>query len=375
MSHKQRSRGPLLITSWRATRACNLNCLYCNVEAKMEPAPDELTTKETLMLVDQIYEFGSEWFGLKGGEPLARKDVFEPISYARSLGLNICLLTNGWFVDGEIYRNLVRNEVFTSISIDGSEEANDALRGKGSYKAAISAIKKLSDAGILNGLSMAITALNLNEAEHIIALAEEYGAKFVWFNHLLPCGRARTKLQLEPTPEQYELFLNHLYDLLNKTYRRKFDFHIHCPFFARIYKERNPEGFDDWFQNEFTGKCIYFLFGGYLSVLENGDVIPCFYSEGLKIGSIREKTLKQLWSEVQNMEFYKRIKDPNNLKGKCGVCEYKDICGGCRTRAYAHTGDYFESDPACAYMPGGLPKNSLHTCTGATNIAYLKREK
>jgi len=375
MSHVQKTRGPLLITSWRATRACNLNCLYCNVEAKAEPAPDELTTKETLMLVDQIYEFGSEWFGLKGGEPLMRKDVFECIGYARSIGLNICLLTNGWFVDGEAYQSLVKNEVFTSVSIDGSEKANDAIRGKGSYKAALSAIKRLSDAGILNGLSMAITSINLKEAEHIIALAEEYGAKFVWFNHLLPCGRARSQYQLEPTPEQYEWFLNNLYDLMHKTYKRKFDFHIHCPFFARIYKERNPERFQDWFENEFTGKCIYFLFGGYLSVLENGDVIPCFYSEGLKIGNIREKTLKQLWKEVQEKEFYKRIKDPNNLKGKCGICEYRDICGGCRTRAYAYTGDYFESDPACAYAPGSPIVNRLHTCTGATNIAYLKRSK
>ncbi|MEM1756805.1 MAG: radical SAM protein, partial [Candidatus Bathyarchaeia archaeon] len=152
-----RVKGPLLITSWRATRACNLNCLYCNVEAKKEPAPDELTTEETIMLVDQIYDFGSEWFGLKGGEPLMRKDVFECISHARKLGLNVCLLTNGWFVDGEVYRNLVKNEVFTSVSIDGPEEVNDIIRGKGTYRAALTAIKRLSDAGILNGLSMAIT--------------------------------------------------------------------------------------------------------------------------------------------------------------------------------------------------------------------------
>jgi len=367
-----RVKGPLLITSWRATRACNLSCLYCNVEAKKEPAPDELTTEETIMLVDQIYDFGSEWFGLKGGEPLMRKDVFECISHARKLGLNVCLLTNGWFVDGEVYRNLVKNEVFTSVSIDGPEEVNDIIRGKGTYRAALTAIKRLSDAGILNGLSMAITALNYREgADHIISLAEEYGARFVWFNHLLPCGRARNEKSLDPTPEQYEWFLNHLYDLIHKEYKRKFDFHVHCPFFARIYKERNPERFQEWFDNEFTGKCIYFLFGGYLSVLENGDVIPCFYSEGLKIGNIREKTLKEMWKDVQNNEFYKRLKNPDNLKGKCGVCEYRFICGGCRTRAYAYTGDYFESDYACAY----IPKNKLHTCTEATNIAYLRRGK
>jgi radical SAM protein with 4Fe4S-binding SPASM domain len=371
----KKKEGPLLITSWRATGACNLNCLYCNVNANTKPAPNELDTKEALSLVDQIHEFGSQWFGLKGGEPLLRKDVFKVISYARSLGLKVCLLTNGYFVDGKIYDNLVKNEVFTSVSIDGSEKANDMLRGKGTYKAVLSAIQKLSKAGILNGLSMAITTVNYKEADHVVALAEEYSARFVWFNHLVPCGRARKNINLEPSPEQYEWFLNHIYDLSQKQYKTKFDFHVHCPFYARIFKERNPQNFWDWFNNEFAGKCIYFLFGGYLSVLENGDVIPCFYSEGLKIGNIKEKSLTELWDEVQKSDFYTRLRDPSNLKGKCGVCEYREICGGCRTRAHAHTGDYFGSDLACAYTPKARQENSLHACMHATSIACFNKGK
>ena len=370
-----KEKGPLLITSWRATGACNLNCLYCNVNANMKPAPDELNTKDGLRLVDQVYEFGSEWFGLKGGEPLLRKDVFELIGYARSLGLRICLLTNGYLVDGKIYDNLVKNEVFTSISIDGSENANDILRGQGSYKAAISAIQKLSNAGILNGLSMAITTVNYKEADHIFALAEQYRAKFVWFNHLVPSGRAKKNIHLEPSPEQYEWFLNHMYDLTKKHDRNKFEIHVHCPFYARIFKERNPRNFRKWFDHEFAGKCIYFLFGGYLSVLENGDVIPCFYSEDLKIGNIKEKTLTELWGEMQKSDFYTRLRDPNNLKGKCGACEHKEICGGCRTRAHAHTGDYFGPDLACAFTPKTQHENSLHACMHATSIACFNKKK
>jgi len=347
--------------------------MYCNVNATLEPAPDELNTKDGLRLVDQIYEFGSQWFGLKGGEPLLRKDVFKLISYARSLGLKICLLTNGYFVDGKIYDNLVKNEVFTSVSIDGSEKANDILRGKGSYKAALSAIQKLSRAGILNGLSMAATTVNYKEADHVVALAEEYGARFVWFNHLVPAGRAKKNTQLEPSPEQYEWFLNHIYDLTQKHYETKFDFHVHCPFYARIVKERIPSRFWERFNQEFTGKCIYFLFGGYLSVLENGDVIPCFYSEDLKVGNIKEKSLKELWHEIKNSDFYTRLRDPNNLKGRCGACEYREICGGCRTRAYAHTGTYFGSDPACIYKPETQKENSLHTCMHATSIACFNK--
>jgi radical SAM protein with 4Fe4S-binding SPASM domain len=372
----EKQNGPLMITSWRATGACNLNCLYCNVNACMKPSPGELSTSEALNLVDQVYEFGSQWFGLKGGEPLVRKDIFEIIGHARSLGLRVCLLTNGYFVDGDIYDNLVKYDVYTSVSIDGPEKVTDILRGKGSYKAALSAIKKLSEGGILNGLSMAATSINYKEAEHIFNLADEYGARFVWFNHLVPSGRAHENVHLEPTPEQYEWFLNNVYDLTKRKYKNDFGFHIHCPFYARIVKQRDPDNFPEWYKNEFTGKCIYFLFGGYLSVLENGDVIPCFYSEGLKIGNIKEKTLCELWEEVKKSEFYPQLQDPKNLKGKCGGCEYRDICGGgCRNRAHAQTGDWFGSDLACAHIPDNRQQNSLHTCMLATSIACAKKTK
>jgi radical SAM protein with 4Fe4S-binding SPASM domain len=349
-------KGPLLITSWRGTGACNYSCVYCNVDANMTPAPDELDTEWGLRLVDQIHEFGSQWFGLKGGEPLLRKDIFTLIAHAKDLGLGVVLLTNGSYVKGEILDNLVKYNVYTSISIDGSEKSNDLLRGPGTYKTALSAIQKLSKAGILNGLSAAITSVNYKDLDHVVDLAEEYGARFVWFNHLVPAGRAKNNLNLEPSPKQYEWALNHLYDLSQKTYEKKFKFHVHCPFYARIFKERNPENFEEWYKHEFAGKCIYFLFGGYISVLENGDVIPQFYSTDLKIGNIKEKSIKEIWDEIQKSDFFRRLKNPDNLKGKCGVCEYREICGGCRTRAYSHTGDWFESDPACAYIPEALRK-------------------
>ena len=155
-------KGPLLMTSWRATGACNARCRYCNVDAAGAPAPRELTTEEAKRLVDGVHSFGVKWFGIKGGEPMLRKDIFEIVSYAKSLGLNVCLLTNGYFVDGEIYDKLVKNEVWTSVSVDGSEEINDQLRGKDSYKKALAAIQKLSKGKILNGLAAAITTIHGN---------------------------------------------------------------------------------------------------------------------------------------------------------------------------------------------------------------------
>jgi radical SAM protein with 4Fe4S-binding SPASM domain len=351
-------KGPLMMTSWRATGACNCSCVYCNVASTMEPAPNELNTKEALHLVDEIYNFGAEWFGIKGGEPLLRKDIFEIIGYAKNLGLNVCLLTNGYFVEGKIYDYLVKNEVYTSVSVDGPEKINDALRGKGSYKKALSAIRKLSKAEILNGLSAIVSSVNYRYVDHVTALAEEYSPNFVWINHFVPTGKAKEKIELEPSPEQYEWYFNHVYDLTRK-YEGKFDIHVHCPFYARVFKQRDPSNFWDWYTNKFHGKCTYFAFGGYISIIENGDLIPCFYtylkpSKPQLLGNIREKSLKETWGEMQKSDFYKSFRDRSILKGKCGICEYRDICGGCRNRAYAYTGDFFGSDPACIYIPKSL---------------------
>ena len=354
------NKGPLLMTSWRATGACNARCAYCNVDATGKHAERELTTKEALHLVDEVYKFGVKWFGLKGGEPLLRKDIFEIVTYAKSLGLNVCLLTNGCFVDGEIYDNLVKNQVWTSVSIDGPEEINDILRGKGSYQKALSAIQKLSKGKILNGLAAAITSVNYKHLDHVCELADKYHANFVWFNHLVPSGRAKETQDLTPTPEQYEWVLNHIWDLSCK-YEGKFDIHVHCPHYARVVRMRNPPNFDEWYERKFHGKCTYFAFGGYISVTENGNLIPCFYSdlrpsEPMRLGNIRQDNLKLVWEDMKNSPYYSSFRDRNVLKGKCGVCEYREICGGCRNRSYAMTGDIYESDPACIYVPKSVSK-------------------
>jgi AdoMet-dependent heme synthase len=354
-------KGPLLMTSWRATGACNARCVYCNVDATGKHAPREMTTQEAFHLVDEVHKFGVRWFGIKGGEPLTRPDIFEIVTYAKSKGLNVCLLTNGVFVDGTIYDNLVKNQVWTSVSIDGPEEINDQLRGKGSYKKALAAIEKLSAGKILNGLACAITKINLKHLDHIAELADKYHANFVWYNHLVPSGRAKSTMDLSPSPEEYEWVLNHIWDITEK-YRGKFEVHVHCPHFARVVKQRLPEAdFTHWYEKEFHGKCTYFAFGGYLSVTENGDLIPCFYtdlqpSEPMMLGNIRSKSLSTAWEEIKASPYYNKFQNRKILKGKCGVCEYIDICGGCRNRAYAYTGDLAESDPACAYIPEKLRK-------------------
>ena len=184
--------------------------------------------------------------------------------------------------------------------------------------------------------------------EHVIQLAEEYGARWVVIHGFIPFNRTKEHLDKSPSPQQYEKIWNEVYDLRLK-YKGKPEVNVYCPFFARVAKQRGLPNFDDWCNNVFLGKCS--IAGKYISVLENGDVIPCSFNDRIRLGNVQDKPLKQIWDELQTSEFTRKLRDRRNLKGKCGVCEYREICGGCRTRAEMYTGDIFASDPACGYIP------------------------
>ncbi|MBT0159217.1 radical SAM protein [Candidatus Bathyarchaeota archaeon A05DMB-2] len=343
-----KGKAPLHMITWRCTRRCVGSCLYCSYTP--EYAVDaEVDTRTAYKIVDETYYFGVPWFGISGGEPLLRKDIFDIAEYARKMGLEVSLITSGFVFDEKRLSNLVRNEIHTAVSIDGTRESNDQIRGKGSYDKALFALEKLSENGILDCIVTTMTKHNIKDAEHIVKLAAEHGARMVVFHNLVPVGRAGPNMpDLAPSPEEYEAAFNNIYDLYIK-YAGKIDVNVYAPFYARIFKQRNPAAFDDWYTKRFLGKCT---FGGrYISLTENGDYRSCGFNEHYRLGNVKYKGLTETWDELQHSTLHLKLRDKSNLKGKCGVCEYREICGGCRTRAEYYTGDLFESDPACAYVP------------------------
>jgi radical SAM protein with 4Fe4S-binding SPASM domain len=356
---KSTSKAPLYMVTWRCTRKCVGSCLYCSYTP--EYARDtQVNTKTAYKIVDEIYDFGSPFFGISGGEPLLRQDIFDVIKYAKEIGFGVSLITSGFVFDEKRLNNLVRNEVYTAVSVDGNRESNDIIRRKGSYDKALHAIKKLSENGILDCIVTTMTKYNIKDAEHIVKLAEEYNARMVVFHNLVPVGRAGSNMpNLAPSPEEYEWAFNNIYDLQVK-YAGRVHVNVYAPFYARIVRQRNPVDFWDWFQNGFLGKCT--IGGNYISVTENGDYRSCGFHEGYRLGNVKDKSLKRTWDELQHSELHLKLRDKSNIKGKCGVCEYREICGGCRTRAEYYTGDLFESDPACAYIPKILRENMRDNC-------------
>jgi radical SAM protein with 4Fe4S-binding SPASM domain len=351
-------KGPLYIVPWRCTFACDNNCVHCTSAGK-PAAPDEVNTEDAKRIVDQAYEFGASFFGITGGEPLLRKDLFEVITYARKLGMNTSIITDGRLLNDKAFENIVKNEVKVSVSIDGGEAANDLVRGKGAYAAAVKTIERLSREKLLNCLvytlanvNESVTNVNEKDFVDVLDLAEKYGARWVIYHGIIPYSRDPASLKACPSPQQNEWAWNKLFDL-QSAYKGKPAINVYYPSYARVAKQRGIADWDNWFNHFFLGRCF---FGKFMSIAENGDAIPCSYNDVYRFGNIKTKSLKAIWDEMQTSEFFTKIRDKNNLKGKCAVCEFKDICGGCRTSALFYTGDIFGSDPQCAYIPKSLRK-------------------
>ena len=346
-------KGPLYILPWRCTFAFNYNCVHCTSAGK-STVKNEVSTKDAKLIVDQAYEFGASFFGITGGEALLRKDLFEVISYARKIGMNSSIITDGRLLDDKNFKEIVKNEVKVSVSIDGAEETNDLVRGKGAYVAAVKTIERLSREKLLNCLVYTLANVNdevtnVNEKDFVdvLNLAEKYGARWVIYHGMIPYGNDEANLKACPSAQQYEWAWNKLYDLRG-VFKGKPEINVYYPSFARVAKQRGIADWDNWFNHFFLGRCF---FGKFMSIAENGDAIPCSYNDAYHFGNIKTQSLKSIWEDMQKNEFFSKVRDKENLKGKCGVCEYKEICGGCRTSALFFTGDILGPDPKCAYIP------------------------
>ncbi|MFB3888974.1 MAG: radical SAM protein [Candidatus Bathyarchaeia archaeon] len=346
-------KGPLYILPWRCTFQCGYGCAHCTSAGK-PAAQGEMDTAAALHLVDQAYEFGASFFGVTGGEALLRSGLFGVIAYARKVGLNASIITDGRLLDDKAYVNIVRNEVRVSISIDGAQATNDLVRGRGAYASAVSAMERLSREKLLNCLvytlanaGAGVSNVNENDFTDVLNLAEKHSARWVIFHGMIPYGSDEANRRACPTAAQYEWAWNKLYDLALQ-YKHKPDVNVYYPSYARVAKQRGMADWDNWFNHFFLGRCF---FGKFMSIAENGDAIPCSYNDYYRFGNIRTQSLQSIWNGMQSSEFFAKVRDKSNLKGKCGVCEYRDICGGCRTTALYFTGDIFGSDPRCAYIP------------------------
>ncbi len=352
-----------LVMSWNLTRECNMKCSHCYINATEKKLDNELSTQEAKNLIDQIAEVSRPLLILSGGEPLLRSDVYELVKYGSMKGLKMGLGSNGSLLDVTAAKKLKEAGIATvSVSLDSIKpEQHDEFRGvPGSWQKAVNAIKALRENNVLMQINTTVTQQNINQIDEIMSLAEKIGVENFHLFFLVPTGRG-TKIS-DISPQDYE-------DMITSTFakasRHKLNVRPSCaPQFMRIAKGM---GFD---MRQWIRGCIAGLY--YCRIYPNGDITPCPYLP-ITLGNIRAKPFRDIWF---NSSVFKSLRNPQILKGKCGACEYNNLCGGCRARAYGLSSDfidycgdlhepgelksdYLAEDPWCVYQPKTTSNHSM----------------
>ena len=344
----------LRLVAWETTRRCNLSCLHCRAGAQNEEYPGELSTAEGEAFLKDLRSMGQPVVILTGGEPLLRDDIFHLARFGDDLGLRMVMAVNGTLLTPEIAAKLKEVGIQRlSISIDGPDQAShDAFRGQEhAFDGALEGIQAAKDAGLEFQINTTVTRTNLDDMPAIQELAVDLGAKAHHIFLLVPTGRGRALTGEIISAQEYEDVLHWFADKKGKV---PLELKATCaPHYYRIIRQRAKErGEKLTFQTHGLDAVTKGCLGGsgFAFVSHVGQVQPCGYLE-LAAGNIKEQPFSRIWRES---ELFKRLRDPNLLGGKCGKCEYRKVCGGCRARAYEVSGDELAEEPLCLYQPAGM---------------------
>ncbi|HDS16559.1 MAG TPA: heme b synthase [Proteobacteria bacterium] len=341
----------LRLIAWETTRSCNLSCIHCRAAAEKGPYPNELDTTQALAFLDSVAAFSKPVIILTGGEPLLREDIYELAAYGTKRGLRMVMATNGTLVNRESIRKMLASGIQRiSVSLDGANATtHDNFRKvDGSFANALKALDFAREAGLEFQVNTTITKLNLAEIPAILDLTVKLGAVAHHIFLLVPTGRGKELEEQEIPASEYEKTLNWFYDQRDKV---PLQLKATCaPHYLRILRQRSKaEGKKVTFQTHgldaVTRGCLGGI--GFCFVSHIGDVQPCGYLEA-KAGNIIETGFQDIW---ENSPVFTRLRDYDALEGKCGICEYKKVCGGCRARAFAATGNFMAEEPYCVYEP------------------------
>lgn len=356
--HLETSMRPFVLI-WELTQACGLACDHCRADAKPDRHPDELTTAEGKALLEDAAEFATgQLVVLSGGDPLVRDDVEELIAYGDACGLNMTITPSGTHsltadrIDGLAEAGLKR----MAVSLDGaSPETHDAFRGEtGSFEETIRAADDARDAGVPLQVNTTVCRGTVGELPEIRDLLLEIDAVMWSVFFLVPIGRGRV---LEPIdPDEADAVMAWLDE---ESERQPFGLKTtEAPQYRRVSIQRGLErtSADDDDASERAGpnegvrrRTGIVAGDGFAFVSHTGEVYPSgFLPESA--GNVRDRPITDIY---RDSPLFRSLRDRDQLRGKCGACPYRTVCGGSRSRAYAHTGDPLESDPLCPYVPEG----------------------
>jgi radical SAM protein len=336
---------------WEVTQACELACKHCRAEAEPCRHPGELTTAEGNALLDEAAAFGDgQLVVLSGGDPLARDDVTELVEYGTAQGLRMTMTPSGTdSLTPDRIRDLADAGLRRmAVSLDGASAAShDEFRQEtGSFEGTVEAARAAQEAGIPVQINTTVCRETVDELPALRELVADLGAVLWSVFFLVPVGRGAV---LDPiSPERSEAVMEWLCDLQSAV-----PFGIkttEAPHYRRVALQRRADSEDAGPAPQGIGRRTGITAGdGFAFVSHLGELYPSGFLPA-SVGNVRDRSLVDLYRES---ELFQRLRDPDALQGKCGACPYRNVCGGSRSRAYAHTGDPLESDPLCGFVPGG----------------------
>jgi radical SAM protein len=348
------------VVIWETTQACDLACVHCRACAQPIRSALELSTDEAKRLIDEVASLGATVFVLTGGDPLKRPDIFELVEYASTHGVRISLTPSATpLLTQEAIRKLKQCGLARlAVSLDGpTAEIHDAFRRvPGSYDWTLNAVRWAREIGLPVQINTTITRHNLQYLDSTIALLEQLDIVLWSVFSLVPTGRG-SAIDLI-SAEEFE----HVFEKLHETSRRvKFDIKsTEAQHYRRFLLQRRTEE-----KRKGNGQSLPPMLGtktadgigraprgindgkGFVFISHLGEVFPSGFLP-VSAGNVRRQSLTELY---RHSPLFVSLRDSKNLKGKCGICEFREVCGGSRARAYALTGDVFAEEPCCVWQP------------------------
>jgi radical SAM protein len=375
-----RNERPFMII-WETTQACDLACRHCRAEAQPELDPNSLTFGEAKRLLDQAQSFGkpSPIFIFTGGDPFKRTDLFDLVSYASEIGLAAAVSPSGTPLLNR--ENLVKLKVAgakaISLSIDAStaERHDDFRQVPGSFALTVNGWQIAREIGLKLQVNTTVTRYNLTDLAQLFRLVQTLGAMTWSLFFLVPTGRGLESDEISPT--EYEAVMHFLYDVSKYISAKPTEGHHYKRVVLQrsileekglpleeyialhpIYYQLKAELAQIVAENELKPRPtirrtpMHINAGnGFVFISHLGDVYPSGFMP-VKAGNVREQSLVEVY---RNASLFQALRDPSQLEGRCGFCEFSGVCGGSRSRAYAMTGNPMAEEPFCTYEPGTFP--------------------
>ncbi|MCL4843713.1 MAG: radical SAM protein [Bryobacteraceae bacterium] len=337
------SQAPFLVI-WETTQACDLACRHCRASAVPDRHSGELSTAEARRMLDQVKAFGDPLLVFTGGDPLKRADLFDLIGYSVSIGLRTTvtpsatpLLTSAAV---ERFRDCGVSRM--AVSLDGPDaQSHDGFRGvAGSFDTTIEALRAARRVGLETQINTTVSRFSMEKLARIAQVVGDEGATLWSVFFLVVTGRAQ--LDDDLTAEEYEQVFEFLYETS-----------LHAPFQIKTTEAQHYRRYVAQRRKSARGLLPINDGKGFMFVSHTGEIFPSGFLE-VSAGNVRQNALQEAY---RGSALFQVLRDPDSFAGKCGGCEYRNLCGGSRSRAYALTGDYAGSDPRCVYEPPSLAKS------------------